>query len=285
MSYKFFETYFDSYFGHSENIGLQPLSGGDIHSVYSFQIDSVQYVIKVNENMPSDVFEKEAEGLKALAKCKALNVPEVLDVGVHDEVEFLLLEKITTSSGAVRRSFGQELAELHKMSNDEFGWESNNYIGSLPQINSKASTWEEFFVENRLNTRVRELRDSRAIQPSNVRVFDRLATSFENLLPRERPALLHGDLWSGNALADTEGRTWVIDPAVYFGHREMDLAMMKLFGGFSTDVFEAYADSLPLEQGWEERIKLNQLYPMLVHAVLFGGHYIRASLDIAKTYS
>ncbi|NVK03214.1 MAG: fructosamine kinase family protein [Flavobacteriia bacterium] len=264
---------------------LTPLSGGDIHSVFSFELEGTKYAIKVNDAMPSDVFEKEAAGLKALAECPALNVPKVLQEGSHNEVDFLLLEYIENGTGAVDFEFGDHLAELHKMTSSSFGWESDNYIGSLPQVNTPTPSWQEFFVEYRLNVRVKELRDAGAVSRADISIFDSLAARFEERIPKESPSFLHGDLWSGNALVDNSGQTWLIDPAVYYGHREMDLAMMKLFGGFSEGVFRAYNERFPLEPEWKSRVQLNQLYPMLVHAVLFGGHYVRSSVDIARTYS
>lgn len=282
---KFFESFFETHFGQSQNVMLTPLSGGDIHSVFSFELGGTKYAIKVNDSMPSDVFEKEAAGLKALTECPAVHVPRVLQVGSHDEVEFLLLEYIENGAKAVNNDFGDQLAELHRMTSSSFGWETDNYIGSLPQVNTPTSSWAEFFIEHRLNVRVKELRDAGTMSRSEVSIFDSLASRFAERIPNEEPSLLHGDLWSGNAMVDKSGQTWLIDPAVYYGHREMDLAMMKLFGGFSEDVFRAYNERFPLEQDWESRVSLNQLYPMLVHAVLFGGHYVRSSVDIARTYS
>lgn len=282
----FFTEFFESEFGHSEPTTIKRLSGGDIHEVYFFEMANERYVVKLNRNMPKDVFSKEANGLELLSNCSSLNVPEVLSTGTVAGVEYLLLEFVQPGEQAqVSAQFGRDLAKLHAMSDAEFGLDHSNYIGSLHQPNSRASTWAEFFVTQRLYPRLRELRNGGNLSPSQIQVFSRLEAKLDQRFPSEAPALIHGDLWSGNALVDPNGNTWLIDPAVYYGHREMDLGMMKLFGGFSYDVFAEYNAAYPLEEEWESRVRLAQLYPLLVHAVLFGGHYTQEAVQVAKDYS
>lgn len=284
VSYNFFNSFFEGKFRQNQTITPRRLSGGDIHEVFSFAAGDESYVIKVNQNMPEDVFLKEADGLKALRETGVVNVPRVLEVDEWEGTQYLLLEYISKGAG-MKATFGSELARMHRASNERFGWHSDNYIGSLEQLNPFKATWAEFFVESRLIPCVQKLRDNGSLGSGETRVFTSLESRIEYLFPSEQPALLHGDLWSGNALVDERGSTWLIDPAVYFGHREMDLGMMRLFGGFSQDVFEAYSGEYPLEDGFEERVKLAQLYPILVHAVLFGGHYIAEARGIAKRYA
>ncbi len=235
--------------------------------------------------MPADVFEKEAEGLKALASTGKARTPEVVDVGVHERTEYLVLKYIDSNGPRPRWNFGTELAELHRIEQPHFGWSASNYIGSLNQVNTPCDTWEEFFIQHRLNPRVKKLRDAHSIGSADVTAFNRLASVYAERIPRESPSMLHGDLWSGNVIVDLDKSTWLIDPAVYCGHREMDLAMMQLFGGFDDEVYDFYHEVYPLEPGFENRVRLHQLYPILVHAELFGGHYVKEAVRIARTYA
>ncbi|NVK27007.1 MAG: fructosamine kinase family protein [Flavobacteriia bacterium] len=283
VDYNFFNSFFERKFSQNQTIRPTRLAGGDIHDVFSFDVEGEWYVIKVNQKMPADVFLKEAEGLKALRETGVVQVPNVLDVDEIDGVQYLLLEHVAKGS-SMNPEFGSELARMHRFSSENFGWSSDNYIGSLPQENSPSSSWSEFFVESRLNPLVRRLRDSGKLGQGEARVFSLLESRIESLFPIEPPALLHGELWSGNALVDEKGSTWLIDPAVYYGHREMDLGMMRLFGGFHADVFQQYNFENPLEPDFEERVRLTRLYPILVHTVLFGGPYLSEAREIAKQY-
>lgn len=264
-------------------VEAMPLSGGDIHDVYKVKNEAGKYVIKVNTSeMPGDVFRLEADGLNALRNVGKLRVPEVVGVMAEDELSALVLEFLPSEKGNVTH-FGRELALHHKEAQSHFGWHVDNYIGRLSQVNTPTLTWEEFWSEHRIGPLVRALRDSASFNSSEVRVFDELTHRTALLVPEEYPSLLHGDLWSGNVLPTAQSYA-VIDPAVYAGHREMDLAMMKLFGGFSPAAFEAYHSEYPLEYQWEERMGFHQIYPLLVHARLFGGLYIHQSIEMARRY-
>lgn len=262
-----------------------PLHGGDIHSVRLEESGNVKRVVKWNTaGMPSDVFEKEADGLRALGMSFP-HVPRVLDVGEEGGMAFLALEYISVGRASHSDSFGMELAALHRASHNAYGWEMDNYIGRLSQRNAFNPSWSEFYVLYRLEPMIETLRNQSSFSSAEVRLASKVFHRMEELFPVEKPSLLHGDLWSGNALVDARGASWLIDPAVYYGHREMDLAMMRLFGGFSEEVFHAYQSEWPLMPEWEGRVRLCQLYPVLVHAVLFGGHYVSESVSILKHYA
>jgi protein-ribulosamine 3-kinase len=179
---------------------------------------------------------------------------------------------------------GRGLAQLHQHSAGEFGLDHDNYIGSLNQYNQKETDWVEFFVNQRLQNQLRMCSDHGHADAGLLRMFDRLFPKLEQYFPHEPPALLHGDLWSGNYLCGNKGAAYLVDPAVYYGHREMDLAMSLLFGGFDREMYHAYHEVFPLENGWKERVDLCNLYPLLVHVNLFGGSYISQVRAILKRF-
>lgn len=255
-----------------------PVGGGSINDAYRLQTDAGRFFVKVNsaDRFPS-MFEAEADGLRRLKAAGALRVPEPIAHGEDHDDAFLLLEWIEGGlrTEAFWEAFGRGLARLHGHSAERFGLERDNYIGSLKQVNTPEADWPAFFIKHRLEPQLRMARDRRRVEAGMSFRFERLFARLDRLFPAEPPALLHGDLWSGNFLCDAEGRPVLIDPAVYFGHREMDLAMTRLFGGFDAAFHSAYHSERPLERGWEERIDLCYLYPLLVHVNLFGGGYVQ----------
>jgi fructosamine-3-kinase len=258
------------------------LSGGDINDAFEVELESGQRVfLKTNTSAPPEMFPAEAQGLAFLREAGALRVPEVLAVSgpEPDAPRFLVLELL--DSGRRVRDFderlGRGLAALHRFGAPTFGLAHDNFIGSLPQSNRARPSWAEFYWLERLEP---QLRRSVASGLSSQRMrsgFERLAAALDQLVgPSEPPARLHGDLWGGNLHVDDRGEPCLIDPAVYGGQREVDLAMMKLFGGFGPAVFEAYAEAYPLAAGHDERVALYQLYPLMVHVNLFGSGYVPA---------
>jgi fructosamine-3-kinase len=181
--------------------------------------------------------------------------------------------------------FGRGLALLHRHTRDHFGLERDNYIGSLVQHNTPASDWPSFFIHQRLEPQLKMARDRKRVEAGMAFRFERLFHQLDKLFPAEPPALIHGDLWSGNFLCDDQGCPVLIDPAVYYGHREMDLAMTKLFGGFDVALYTAYHAEWPLEKGWEERVDLCNLYPLMVHVNLFGGGYVAQVEGVLKRFA
>lgn len=247
------------------------LSGGDINDAYRVKLDDGRKVfVKRNGSAPHDMFEAEAHGLEWL-RVGPLRIPKVLAIG-HEFLALELLEP-TTRTKAFDETLGRGLATLHQTHPDSFGLQRDNYIGRLPQSNRQHDDWVSFFREERLLAQI----ELASIGGSLRHRFDQLFEKLPELVgPAEPPARLHGDLWGGNLHTDEEGEPCLIDPATYGGHREIDLAMMRLFGGFSARVFAAYNEAYPLAPGGEERVPLYQLYPLLVHVNLFGGGYLGA---------
>jgi fructosamine-3-kinase len=265
----------------AEPAALAPLGGGDINDAYQAELaDGQRVFVKVNARAPRGMFPAEARGLAWLAEAGALRIPRVLAVsGESDEgpEAFLVLELL---EAARRRAdfdeaLGRGLAALHRHGAPTFGLDHPNFIGRLPQDNTPAHDWPSFFRERRLLPQLR-MAEAKGLATTRMRRgFDRLFAQLVALAgPPEPPARLHGDLWGGNLHVDEEGAPCLIDPAVYGGHREMDLAMMRLFGGFGARVFDAYAEAYPLADGHAERVPLYQLYPLMVHVNLFGSSYV-----------
>ncbi|HTV23563.1 MAG TPA: fructosamine kinase family protein, partial [Polyangiaceae bacterium] len=228
---------------------------------------------------PSGFFEAEARGLRWLAAPGAIELPAVLAVGDGEggASPFLLLEWI--EPGARVKDFderlGQGLAALHRAGAPAFGLDHDNFIALLPQANRSAPTWAAFYGTRRLEPLFELARQRGCWDGALDRSCERLSSRLERLVgPEEPPARLHGDLWGGNSHVGARGQPVLIDPAVYAGHREIDLAMMRLFGGFGPRVFDAYAESFPLAPGHRERVELYQLYPLLVHLCSFGTGYL-----------
>ena len=267
---------------HSAKISqVRGVAGGDIGDSRRVEFESGEAVfLKLYPTPePSDLDgnsglgRAEANGLAWLARTETLRVAQVI---AWDE-DWLALEWIESARPATDydERLGVGLAELHRANPDRFGFAEGNWIGRLPQDNRAESSWAEFYRERRLRPLLDRARGNGALTSSLRADFERLFTNLEFLVgPEEAPARLHGDLWAGNVLPDESGQPCLIDPSVYGGHREMDLAMMRLFGGFSARVFECYAATHPLADGSDARIALYQLYPLLVHVCLFGGSYV-----------
>jgi fructosamine-3-kinase len=216
-----------------------------------------------------------------------LSVPAVLAVS-DDPPNHLVLEWIVEGRprAASESALGAGLARMHAAGAPSFGREDRRTTGSRGLPNEPCTTWSEFYATNRLLPLARLARDCDALPTSTVDGLVRLAGSLDRYdVTGEPPARLHGDLWGGNRLVDVEGRNWLVDPAAHGGHREFDLAMMRLFGGFAAGSFAAYDEVAPLEAGWEERVPLHQIAPLVVHAIKFGGGYVAASAEAIGRFS
>ncbi len=232
------------------------------------------------------MLEAEERGLALLRATGTMRLPAVVLSGTANRWQYLAMEFIEGVGRAGSwRDLGRELACLHKITKDFHGLDHDNYIGSLPQVNSMCDRWLDFFTQNRLAFQLRLLRDAQRIDHTLTKLFEALYPRLGELMPDEKPSLLHGDLWSGNVLAGPEGRLYVIDPAVYYGHREAEIAFTKLFGGFDQSFYEAYQEHFPLAAGFGERYELYNLYPLLVHANLFGNSYLAQVKRIIKHFS
>lgn len=263
-------------------VATKTVTGGDINQSARLQTDTGDYFfLKWNQRTPKKMFELEAQGLELLSSASSgLIIPRVHLVGE----DFLLLEYLQENPFGNSYVFGTQLAQLHRCSNELFGLDHSNYIGRLPQSNRYHADWLEFFIRERIEPQVKMAIDSGKIDSSFHRIFERVMNYTYVIFPDEPPALLHGDLWSGNYMFTGKGETAIYDPAVYYGHREMEIAMTRLFGGFDAEFYHGYTDIYPLEKGFEERQKLCMLYPILVHANLFGGGYIEQSTTLLKRF-
>lgn len=261
-----------------QHLRSKPLSGGDINDAFRVDCAHGAFFVKTNLRAPAGMFAAEARGLEWLREAAALRVPKVVLVSDAEEpLGYLVLEYVEPGRPGAQfdEALAHGLANLHRSGAAEFGLDHDNYIGSLPQANAPAATWAEFYVARRLLPQLERAAASGRASYSMRRGFERLFAAMPTLAgPAEPPSRLHGDLWGGNLYVGADGAPWLIDPAVYAGHREMDLAMMRLFGGFSERVFAAYEEAHPLAPGAEERVALYQLYPLLVHVNLFGGGYV-----------
>lgn len=241
-------------------------------------------VAKINDaaRFPN-MFSAEAKGLQLLGETNSFRIPKVIAEGKMENQAYLLLEFLEPGNKATDfwDHFAQNLVALHRKTQSQFGLDHDNYIGSLPQYNGLCESASEFYISQRLEPQFKMAFD-RGFG------FDDLGSFYKNIseeIPNEAPSLIHGDLWSGNYLVTPNGRPALIDPAVAFAPREMDLAMMKLFGGFAEEVFTKYNSLFPLNEDWSARLPLWQLYYLLVHLNLFGSGYLQQVSSIVKRYS
>lgn len=264
---------------------VRGLSGGDINEAYRVELGDGRVVfVKSNANADPEMFVAEAEGLAWLNEPGVLRIPEVLAVAE----DFLVLEYLEPARPTVDfdEQLGAGLAALHRASPGSFGHTRDNFIGRLPQSNERVDDWAEFYVEQRLRPQLKRAQRHGLVDTGLTRDFERLFARMPGLVgDPEPPARLHGDLWGGNLHRDERGFPALIDPAVYGGHREIDLAMMRLFGGFSEECFAAYDEAWPLAPGHEDRVDLYQLYPLMVHVNLFGGGYLSSVRRVLRLYA
>lgn len=261
----------------------KPLSGGDINDVFMLKCAEGNFVAKINktDKFPN-MFKAEAKGLSLLKSSKSFRIPEIVGTGNIENSSYLLMEYIPAGqpSHDFWKVFAVKLSSLHKSTNDSFGLNYDNYIGSLPQQNNWCNSASEFYISQRLEPQFK-------IAIDNGYYFNKLDLFFKNIvneIPNESPSLIHGDLWSGNYLALKNGQPALIDPAIAYAPREMDIAMMKLFGGFPEETFTHYNTSFPLIEGWAQRISLWQLFYLLVHLNLFGRSYLPQVKNIVTQF-
>ncbi|MBN2615813.1 MAG: fructosamine kinase family protein [Bacteroidales bacterium] len=263
------------------------VGGGSINAAYRLETTAGLFFTKVNSaSRYPHMFEKEALGLQLLGHAGVISVPEVIDSGESGPDAFLVLKYIESKREAPNfwEDFGIRLARLHRQSEKEFGLDHDNYIGSLPQSNRKHKTWSEFFIQERLKPLAKMAFEGHLLDNRDLHSLENFERQVDEIFPNEPPALIHGDLWSGNFMVNEEGTAVIIDPAVYFGHREMDLGMSQLFGGFHSRFYEAYHREYPLAPGWQKRLDYCNLYPLLVHVNLFGGGYVGSFRSILRSF-
>jgi fructosamine-3-kinase len=263
---------------------VERVGGGDINEAFRVRMpDGGQAFVKTRADAAPGEYQAEAAGLAWLAEAGALRTPRVLDVAERHLALAWIAPGRLDSAGV--EELGRGLAATHAAGAPCFGRAGAAGFGSLRLSNEPAGDWVEFYAQRRLRPLAALARERGALSGAAIAAVERVCERLAHLSgPPEPPARLHGDLWSGNVMADAGGRPWLIDPSAYGGHREVDLAMLRLFGAPSERVFDAYHEVAPLADGWRERVELYQLLPLLVHALLFGGSYAGAVQRVALRY-
>lgn len=269
------------------DFSASPVGGGSINQAYKLSTPTRHYFCKINSRsrFPS-LFEREKQGLQLLAQHQVIRVPEVLYVTTTNDHQVLLMEWIEQGlkTNTFWKNFGKQLAALHHRQASHFGLDTGNYMGSLPQANTPHTDWPAFFIHQRLQPQIKLALQQRLLEPSQVQLFENLYQKIPGIFPSEPPCLLHGDLWSGNYLCDDKEQPVLIDPAVYYGHRSIDLAMTTLFGGFDPLFYESYHHHYPLPANYRQQWEICNLYPLLVHLNLFGKSYLADILHTIRRY-
>ena len=266
---------------------FKPVSGGDISSAYLLETQSQKFLLKLNsKSSAKTMFDAEQQGLRAIESTKTIAVPHVHLVDELDGKPFLLMDFVESRRPNAKdyTHFGRDLANMHLVSNDQFGFSSDNFIGSLPQSNAFHTDWAEFYWNERILPQLEIAKKNTALDDAKIPSKESALKIFRQVFGEVKPSLLHGDLWGGNYLIATDGTPYLIDPAVCYGHSMMDVAMSRLFGGFDAEFYDAYHEIIPQKTYYQEQIKLYQLYYLLVHLNLFGRSYRSSVVDILERY-
>lgn len=265
-------------------VASSPISGGDINEAYLLETSVGKYFIKRNDDANAEaMFACEAFALEKIISSKAIATPKVISTGKHNHHAYLVLEYIESSPAVNPKHqevFGQALAKLHSQSNKSFGWKTDNFIGTLEQKNQNYDDWDEFYITQRIEKHITLARTKEYLTSLKLSSINRFYKEISMLLEKAIPSLLHGDLWAGNYIIDQGGKAYLIDPASYFGHSEVDLAMSELFGGFSEAFYVGYNAINKIPEGYSERKEIYQLYYLLVHLNLFGRSYEMSCSEI-----
>ena len=271
------------------SLKFHSVGGGSINETYQVEItDHTKFFLKVNSATKyPGLFQTEKRGLEFLSNQKIIRIPAVIG---HDEIDNDQILLLGWIEGGLRteqfwKKFGEQLARLHHVTNAGFGFEEDNYMGALPQLNGQYAAWIEFFIHCRLQPQIDMARASHLVQSKHLTAFENLYRELGNIFDEEQPSLLHGDLWSGNFMCDQHADPVLIDPAVYFGHRSVDLAMTTLFGGFERSFYESYNYHFPFPKNYTEQWDICNLYPLLIHLNLFGAGYLAQIERILQSYT
>lgn len=250
------------------------VGGGCINQGYAISDGDRTYFVKLNQASQIDMFEAEALGLQQMWETQTIRIPKPICCGIADDKAYIVMEWLDlgrSANASAWEEMGRQLAAMHKSSSKAFGWERNNTIGSTPQINTWTSDWAEFFAEHRIGYQLKLAKR----RGGHFSQGESLLKAIPELLAghQPQPSLVHGDLWSGNAAVTVAGEPVILDPAPYYGDREVDIAMTELFGGFPAAFYRGYNEAWPLDAGYEQRKTLYNLYHILNHFNLFGGSY------------
>lgn len=262
------------------------IDGGSINSTYKISCKHHAFFVKTNTVLVfENGFKEEVLGLQFLQNHSVL-VPNIILEGAFNNHIYLVLEWIErgVQSNKFFLNFGLQLANLHQQKGEKFGLEYSNYMGQLHQKNTFFNSFSEFFIENRLKPQVKLAFNTNKLQHMHLVQFENLYQKLTCIFPTEKPCAVHGDLWSGNFINSKNEKAVFIDPAVHYGHREVDMAMTLLFGGFSSDFYNSYQENYPLEKGFKNRKDYYNLYPLLIHLNLFGNSYLKSVENIITKF-
>jgi len=266
---------------------VHAVAGGCINACYKIETDNQDYFLKVNESKRFPyMFKIEADSLQILNETNTLKAPNLIAQFENQTQQYLLLEWIECRKPNQQfwKNFAENLAQLHRQTSNQFGLEFDNYIGSLKQSNVLTDNWTDFYIQQRIQPQVELAFNHQRINKKDVDQFEQLYKALPGIFPDEKPALIHGDLWNGNFLCNSNQEAVLIDPAIYYAHREMEIAFTKLFGGFHPAFYKMYCDIYPLEIGFQKRVSVYNLYSLLVHLNLFGGHYYHQVMGVVKQF-
>ena len=267
---------------------LESVSGGSINRCFQIGYGTDRYFLKLNSTSKfPTMFDAEAKGLKRITDTNTIKVPEVISFGIAANEQFLLLEWVEKgiNNTASQQLLGRNLAHLHKTTNEDLGIDHDNYMGSLTQSNRARASRTEFFIHERLIPQVELGKQSGLLNKGSLDQFESLYKKLADLYPAEEPSLVHGDLWSGNYMINHLREPVLFDPAIAYSNREVDIAMTTLFGGFQRPFYDAYNEAFPLQKGWETRLGLWNLYPLLIHVNLFGISYVSQVREILNRFA
>src|SRR5436190_3123156 len=271
------------------SIELQAVGGGSINETYRVSFNAgQQFFLKLNSKTKfPGLFEKEKNGLDFLARHHCIQTPSVIFSATIDNYQLLLLHWIDRGirNESFWQIFGEQLARLHHVNDEHFGFVEDNFMGSLPQSNEPTIDWPTFFIHHRLQPQIEMATARQLLQKTHTVAFESLFLKLNSVFDAVRPSLLHGDLWSGNFMCDERSLPVLIDPAVYFGHRSMDLAMTTLFGGFDKSFYESYNYHFPFPSNYHEQWEICNLYPLLIHLNLFGSSYLHQITDTLRKFN
>jgi len=266
------------FLNNTNEIQFGSVGGGCINETYRISLGDRHFFCKINSATKfPHLFQKEANGLKLIEKQKVIKVPAVIDCFETNDQQVLLLEWINEGerSEIFWKKFGEQLAALHQVSDSHFGLNEDNYMGSVPQSNQITNNWIDFFIHQRLQPLIQQCLSLKLLSPNHQSQFEILYKQLPSIFEKEqKPSLLHGDLWSGNFMCSKNDEPALIDTAVYFGHPSIDLGMTTLFGGFRSGFYEAYNYHSPFPPKYKEQWEVCNLYPLLIHLLLFGRSYL-----------
>ncbi len=266
-------------------VTFKPVSGGSISSAYRLETGVKAYFLKVNRKPTAlPMFQAEKEGLRAIEESGTIAVPHVHLVGSLSSQAFLLMDHVKSKrpDGSDYQRLGMQLARLHQTAGERFGFTGDNFIGSLPQSNRNHTDWSEFYWRERILPQLKMARQKGLLPEKAIPPEAKAISLFTQVFGEVKPVLLHGDLWGGNYLIASDGTPYLIDPATYYGHSMVDIAMSHLFGGFSSSFYDAYHEIIPKPDNYVQQIELYQLYYLLVHLNLFGSGYYASVASILK---